>query len=171
MLLLLLTPVCLAGISLLTFATDGPSEPTVHPRAVPSGYYAVTDADFGYSLPNAYQQNTSWTDQNGDFLYGNAKAFVAETLLVVNQRPTAQSRPPSSLESFGEPAPVPYTLRAGHSIDVPGTSYAFEATMTRPGGYQAVIIDAWESSSSTQMWLMLHSPATVTRTVIASLQG
>jgi hypothetical protein len=171
MLLLLLTPVCLAGISLLAFATSGPPEPTVHARAVPSGYYAVTDADFGYAVPNAYQQNTSWTDQNGDFLYGDPKAFVAETLLVADTPPTAGSRPPASLASFGQPTPLPYSLGDGHPIAVPGTSYAYEETMTRPGGYQAVIVDTWERSSSTQMWLMLHSPAPVTRTVIASLQG
>jgi hypothetical protein len=171
MLLMLLTPVCLAGISILVYATDGPNEPTVEPIVTPAGYYGVTDADFGYAVPNAYQQNTTWTDQNGDFMYGGAGAFVAETELIAKTSPTATSPPPPSLAVFGQAAPVPYTLHGGHRVSVRGTAFAYEATMTRPGGYHAVVIDTWEASSSTQMWLVIRAPADVTHNVITSLQG
>jgi hypothetical protein len=171
MLLLLLTPVCLAGISLLAFDTGGPPEPTVEPITTPAGWYAVTDADFGYAVPDAYQQNTTWTDQNGDFFYGRAGAFVAETLLVTKKSPTAASPPPASFRSFGQPTLAPYVLHGGHAVKVKGTNYGYEETLTRPGGYQAEVLDTWEASSSTQMWLLIRAPASVTRTVLASLQG
>jgi hypothetical protein len=171
MVLLLLTPVCLATISLLAFSTSGPPEPSVAPRLTPAGWYGVTDADFGYAVPNAYQQNTTWTDQNGDFFYGTAQAFVAETLLVTKVSPTAASPAPDSLRSFGESTLAPYTLHGGHTVSIPGTNYAFEEKMTRPDGYQAEVLDTWESDSSTQMWLLIRSSPAVTRTVLASLQG
>lgn len=171
MVLLLLTPVVLAAISLLAFDTGGPPEPSVKPLVTPAGWYGVTDADFGYSVPDAYQQNTTWTDQNGDFFYGTAPAFVAETLLVTKTAPTAASRPPASFESFGQNEVAPYALHGGHAITVPGTQFGYEELLTRPGGYRAVVVDTWEAATSTQMWLLLRTPASVAATVIASLQG
>ncbi len=171
MLLLLLTPVVLAGISLLTFTTGGPSEPTVQPVVVPAGYSAITDADFGYSVPKTYTQNLAWTDQNGDFFYGEPHAFVAETLLVSKVPPGPRTRPPASFESFGQPDPVPYSVGDGRTVRVPGTAYGYEEYVTRPGGYRALALEAWERSSSTELWLLVRAPATVTRTVIASLRG
>jgi hypothetical protein len=171
MVLLLLTPVCLATISLLAFSTGGPPEPSVAPRLTPPGWYGVTDADFGYAVPDAYQQNTTWTDQNGDFFYGTAQAFVAETLLVTKTSPRAASRPPTSFRSFGQTTLAPYAVHGGHTVSIPGTTFAFEETLTRPGGYHAEVLDTWERDSSTQMWMVIRSSPAVTRTVLASLQG
>jgi hypothetical protein len=171
MVLLLLTPVVLATISLLAFSTSGPPEPSVTPRLTPPGWYAVTDADFGYAVPNADQQNTTWTDQNGDFFYGTAQNFVAETLLVTKTSPNAASPTPASFRSFGLSTLAPYALHGGHTVSIPGTNYAFEETLTRPGGYHADVLDTWESDSSTQMWLLIRAAPAVTRTVLASLRG
>jgi hypothetical protein len=171
MLLLRITPVCLAGISLLTFATGGPSEPTVNARIVPARYTAITDADFGYAVPDSYTQNTAWTDQNGDFFYGVPRAFVAETLLVTKIRPTAGTRPPPPFKDFGQPDPVPFAVHGGHAVSIPGTNFAWEETITRPGGYHALALDTWERTSQTQMWLLVRAPTAVTHTVLASLQG
>jgi hypothetical protein len=171
MTLLLLTPVCLALISLLAFGTSGPPEPVIHPRSTPHGYQAITDADFGYAIPSGYQQNTTWTDQNADFLYGSSGAFVAETLASPDHPPTASSPPPLSFSSFGEPRLVPFTAHGMHAVTVPGTRQAWEEQITRPGGWIATAVDAWEADTSTQIWLLVHAPAGIARTVVASLQG
>jgi hypothetical protein len=171
MVLLMLTPVCLAVVSLLTFATGGPNEPAVTPRVTPPGYYGITDAYFGYAIPKAYRQNTTWTDQHADFFYGRAPAFVAETLLETKKAPTATSRPPLSFQSFGEQSLMAYSLSGTHPVRVPGTTEAFEGTITRPGGYHAVAVDAWEQSTSTQIWLLVRAPAAVTAAVVDSLRG
>jgi hypothetical protein len=172
MTLLLLTPVILAGLAVLAFATDGGGGPSVKPRSVPAGYDAITDSYFGYVVPKSYQQNTTWTDQNADFFYGEAPAFVAETLLITKMSPTPSSHPPASFGSFGQlKSPVPYTVSDGHAVRIPGTAFAYEESITRPGGYHALALDAWERDSSTQVWLLIRAPARVTSTVVASLQG
>jgi hypothetical protein len=171
MLLLLLTPLCLFGISVLAFGTSGPPEPVVHPRSTPPGYQAVTDSYFGYAVPKGYTQSTTWTDQNGDFLYGGPRAFVAETEIILNHSPSAASPPPPAFRSFGEPTLVSYQSGPAHRITVPGTRVAFEEQITRPGGWVATAIDAWERDTTTQVWLLIRAPAAVSRLVIASFQG
>jgi hypothetical protein len=171
MLLLLLTPLCLFGISILAFGTSGPPEPVVHPRSMPPGYQAVTDSYFGYAVPNSYTQNTTWTDQNGDFLYGRQNAFVAETEAILTHTPTAASPPPSSFKSFGERTLVPYRVGPAHRVTVPGTHIAFEEQITRPGGWVATAIDAWQQGTTTQVWLLIRAPGSVTHQVVASFQG
>lgn len=170
MLLLLLTPVCLAVISLLTYAASNP-EPVVHPTSTPQGWQAITDAYFGYAVPASYSQNAGWTDTDADYFYGNPAAFVAETLVVAKTSPTAATRPPASFKDFAEQSPVPYSLSGGHPLSVPGTNFGWEATVTRPGGFRATAVDAWESGTQTEIWLLIRAPAAVTRQVVASLQG
>jgi hypothetical protein len=171
LLLLLLTPICLFGISILAFGTSGPPEPVVHPRVTPHGWQAVTDAYFGYAVPAGYKQNTTWTSQNGQFFYGTPKAYVAETEAILKTSPAADTAPPSAFQSFGEPKLVTYTAGPAHRVSVPGVRIAFERTITRPGGWTATAVDVWEKISSTQAWLLIHAPASVTRQVIASFQG
>jgi hypothetical protein len=171
MLLLLLTPLCLFGISVLAFGTSGPPEPVVHPYSTPAGYVAVTDSYFGYAVPKSYTQNTTWTDQNGDFLYGRQSAFVAETEAILTHSPTAASTPPPSFKSFGERTLVAYRAGPAHPVTVPGTHIAFEEQITRPGGWVATAIDAWERGTTTQVWLLIRASPSVTRHVIASFQG
>ncbi len=171
MALLLLTPVCLAGISLLAFNTTGPPEPVVHPRSTPTGYRAITDAYFGYVVPSGFKQNTTWTDQNGDFFYGTPSAYVAETLLSPKHGPTAGSAPPPPFQAFGVPKPTPFSARGVHGVTVPGTHGAWQEQISRPGGFVATAVDAWEPATSSQIWLLVHAPPAVVRTVLASLKG
>jgi hypothetical protein len=171
MLLLLLTPLCLFGISVLAFGTSGPPEPVVHPRSTPRGYEAVTDSYFGYAVPASYTQNTTWTDQNGDFLYGTQRTFVAETEAILTRSPTAGAQAPPAFKSFGERTLVPYRTGPAHRVTVPGTRIAFEEQITRPGGWRATAVDAWEQDTTTQVWLLIRAPASVTRQVLASFQG
>jgi hypothetical protein len=171
MLLLLLTPLCLFGLSVLAFGTNGPDEPVVHPRSTPRGWQAITDSYFGYAVPASYTQNTTWTDQDGDFFYGREGAFVAETESILNRAPTATAHPPPSFRSAGEPTLVAYTVGPAHRVTVAGTRIAFEEQVTRPGGWKATAIDAWQWDTTTQVWLLIHAPASVTGQVMASFQG
>jgi hypothetical protein len=171
MLLLLLTPLCLFGISILAFGTTGPPEPVVHPRVTPRGYQAITDAYFGYAIPSGYTQNTTWTSQNGQFFYGTPKNYVAETESILKTSPSATTPPPSAFRSFGEPTLTGYTAGPAHRIAVQGVRIAFERTITRPGGWHALAVDVWEADTTTQAWLLIHTPAGISHQVIASFQG
>jgi hypothetical protein len=170
--LLLLTPVCLFGIAILVLESKGPAEPTVKPLSTPPGYQAITDAYYGYAVPASYSQNTTWTDQNGDFFYGTGKGgWVAETMLVTKHSPGPATAPPVSFRSFGENKPTPYTVSGGHAVRVADTAFAYEVDITRPGGWHAVAVDTWLSDSTTQMWLLVKASPPVTQTVISSLRG
>jgi hypothetical protein len=162
LLLLLLTPLCLFGISILAFGTSGPPEPVVHPRVTPPGWQAVTDAYFGYAVPAGYKQNTTWTSQNGQFFYGVPKAYVAETESILKTSPSATTPPPAAFRSFGEPTLSSYSAGPAHRISLPGVRIAFERTIT---------VDVWEKDTTTQAWLLIHAPAAVASQVIASFQG
>lgn len=168
----LLTPVILLAVVFLAFETSGPNEPTIHPRFQPAGYQAITDAYFGYSIPKAWSQQAAWTSQDGDFFYGSPSAFVAETLVVTKHAPTARSRPPSAFGSFGLSAPTKVSLRGPATrLRVPGTAGGWRVEVTRPGGFVATALDVWQPSTTTQLWLLIRAPASVTATVIRSLNG
>jgi len=172
MLLFLLTPVCLAVVVWISVGSGGPVEPVVHPVTTPPGYRAITDAYYGYAVPRGYRPNGTWTDANGDFLYGTpAHGWVAETMLITKRRPAATTAPPASFEAFGERKPTPFRVSGGHPVRVADTTFAYEVDITRPGGWHAVAVDTWLRDSSTQMWLLVHAPPAVTRTVVASLRG
>ena len=171
---LLLAPLCLAAVSLLALRSGGPSEPVVEPTVRPAGYLAVTDATYGYAVPSSYAQNPAWTDQNGDFFYGTARAFAAETLVSTQRPPGPRAAPPAAFDSFGASGPVVSDLGPARRIAVSGTEGAWERTVTRPGGWHGVAVDAWEPSSTHELieiWLLVKAPAEVTRTVLSSLQG
>ena len=43
--------------------------------------------------------------------------------------------------------------------------------MTRPGGFEATAIDAWQSSSGAEIWLLVRADPATTAAVLASLQA
>ena len=48
---------------------------------------------------------------------------------------------------------------------------AYRYTMTRPGGFEATAIDAWQSSSGAEIWLVVRADPATTAAVLASLPG
>ena len=48
---------------------------------------------------------------------------------------------------------------------------AYRHLLTRPGGFQAVAIDAWQAGSGAEVWLLVHADPATTATVIGSLSG
>ena len=48
---------------------------------------------------------------------------------------------------------------------------AYRYTMTRPGGFEATAIDAWQSRSGAEIWLLIRADPATTASVLASLQA
>ncbi len=172
MVLFLLTPVCLAVPITLAYEVGTPREPVVRPVSVGPGYRAITGAYFGYAVPTSYHQDREWTDLDGNYFYGSpAHGWVAEAILARRRPPGPRTAPPTVFRFDAETRSTPYTLGRGHRIRVPGTSFAWEVGVTRPDGWHAVAVDTWLRGASTQMWLLVKAPPTVTAEVISSLRG
>lgn len=142
----------------------------VGPRTVPTGYQAVKDGYFAYSVPKGWTTNSLFSDYSGDLYYGGTGGWAAENLA---GRPTAAipgESQPASLKSFGENTPTPYHLSPAQKIVVPGAAVGYRYTATRPGGFSAVVIDVWQSSGA-ELWLMIHSTPAITTEIVKSLNA
>lgn len=172
LLLMLLCPVVVAIVVVLEILTPGTApEPVVHPTSVPAGYRAIADAYFGYAVPAGWKQQVSYTDANGDISYGGTGGWAAESLRVRATPPVPGQGAPAELGLFGETRPTPYTLSAPTPTSVPGTRVAYRLEMTRPGGFQAAVIEAWQAQSQTLLWLVVKADPSTTSTVVGSLAG
>lgn len=171
MLLLLLTPICLFTVCWLLWGTSGPAEPSVKPVSVPSGYKAISDLYYGYSIPRGYTQQVQWTDQNGDWFYGTRGSFVAESLSAKTTRPSGHETPPPAFKSAALDVPSPLTLGAPQVIKVHGADIGYLYRASRPGGWKATVVQVWSATSGPRMWLMIHGSPTMTQAVVASIRG
>jgi hypothetical protein len=172
LLLLLICPVVVGIVVTLEITTSGTApEPVANPVDVPAGYRAVADAYFGYAIPAGWKEQTSFTDANGDIFYGGAGGWAAESLRVTGQAPLPGRDAPASLETFGEAEATPYTLSAAQPVTVAGTRIAYRYAMTRPGGFRATVVEAWQAQSQTLLWLVVHADGTTTSSVVTSLAG
>jgi hypothetical protein len=166
-------PALIVGaLSLIASVIAGRSSPSVHPRAVPPGYQAVSsDGVFAYAVPSGWTTNSAYSDDVGDLDTQGNTGWVAEHLGVRSTAPVAGESPPSSFTAFGEPQPRPYHLSPAQPTTVPGTTVAFRYQMTRPGGFVATAIDAWQAGSGSELWLLIDAPAPTTETILASLNS
>lgn len=172
MLLMAMTPVVFAILYALgAFAGGTEPEPVVHPLHTPAGYQAVTDAYFGFAMPKKWSENSAMTDSNGDFYYNGPGGWVGESERIQKTSPAPSTPVPEALWAYGVTTPTKFRVLGGHRIDVPGTSFAWALTLSRPGGSRAQAVDVWEAHSQTEAWLVVHSSPAVERTVLASLQG
>lgn len=172
MLLMAMTPVVFAILFALgTFSNGGQPEPVVHPLRTPPGYQAVTDAYFGYAIPKQWPQISSMSDSNGDFLYEGPGGWVGESERIARTSPGPSTPVPEALWAYGVTTPTRFAVRGGHRVQVPGTSFAWAVTLTRPGGARAQAVDVWEARSQTEVWLVVHASPAVERTVLGSLRG
>jgi hypothetical protein len=171
MLLMAMTPVVFGILYALGVFTHGDPEPVVDPVRVPAGYTAVTDAYFGFSLPTAWKQNSAFSDSDGDFYYNGPGGWAGENESIAKVSPTPSTPVPESLKSFDTAVPTGFTLVGGHRITVPGTTFAWAVTLTRPGGFRAEAVDVWEAHSQTELWLMVNSSPATDATVVSSLNG
>jgi hypothetical protein len=142
---------------------------TVRPRVVPVGYRAVSDGYFGYAVPTAWSQSNAYTDDVGDLDNQGPTGWAAEHLGARSSPPPAGEAAPASFATFGESRPVPYRLGPASPVRVKGAAVAYRYTLTRPGGFQAVAVDAWQATSGAEIWLLVHADPATTSAVVASL--
>jgi hypothetical protein len=170
--LLVLAPAVMVGvIALVATLAASRSAPSVHPRQVPAGYQSVTDGYFGYAVPAAWSQSSAYTDDVGDLDTTGTSGWAGEHVGARSDPPTPGETPPGSFATFGETRSVPYHLSPATPTRVKGAAVAYRYTMTRPGGFQATAVDAWQSNSGAEIWLLVRADPATTAAILASLQG
>ncbi len=170
---LVLAPSLVVGaIALILTLAASSKGPSVHPIDVPAGFQAVSaDGYFAYSVPFSWSQSAAYTDDVGDLAYSGQSGWAAEHLGARPTSPQPEEAPPTSLAAFGEPQPAPYRLGAATPTQVKGAAVAYRYTMTRPGGFEATAVDAWQSSSGAEIWLVVRADPATTAAVLASFQA
>ena len=158
----------LALIAALAFGSEGSP---VRPASVPPGYRAVSDGYFAYAVPDAWSQNDAYTDDVGDLDTQGPSGWVGEHLGARTAPPGPGGTPPSSFAVFGEARPTPYRLGPAIRVSVKGASVAYRYTLTRPQGFAAVAINAWQAGSGAELWLLVHADPPTTSAVVTSLKG
>jgi hypothetical protein len=155
-------PSAVLGVAALTASIIADqSTPSVKPVSVPAGYKAVSDGVFAYAVPAAWTTNDLYSDDVGDLDTSGRTGWVAEHVGARPSPPVAGETPPPALRAFGANTPSPYQISTGQPTRVPGAAVAFRYQVSRPGGFQATAIDAWQSSSGAEIWLLVDaSPAT-----------
>jgi hypothetical protein len=48
---------------------------------------------------------------------------------------------------------------------------AYEYTLSRPQGFRAIAIDAWQAKTDAELWLLVRADSAHTTAVISSLSG
>lgn len=158
-----------AALAASLVASGGPPRPA--PVRVPPGYQAVDDGVFAYAIPRSWSKNLAFSDDTGDLDYSGTDGWAGEFLGARSSAPQPGERPPPSFADFGENRPTPYAIGAPRQVRVEGATVAFTYRVTRPGGFTAVAIDAWQSSSGAEIWLLVHAPSSVATTIVSTLRG
>jgi hypothetical protein len=161
----------LGVVALIASVALGSGGSSIDPVSVPPGYRAVSDNYFAYAVPAAWSQNNAYTDDVGDLDTQGASGWAAEHVGARSSPPDPGETAPSSFAVFGEPRAMPYTLGPATPVTVKGATVAYRYTLSRPPGFQAVAIDAWQAGSGAELWLLVHADAATTRAVINSLSG
>jgi hypothetical protein len=167
----LLPSIVIGAIALVAALAASSTGPSVHPLDVPAGYQAISgDGYFAYSVPSSWSQSSAYTDDVGDLDYQGATGWAAEHLDARANPPTAGETPPNTFAAFGEPKPTPYQIGAATPTRVDGATVAFRYTVTRPGGFEATAVDAWQGSSGAEIWLLIDADPSTTSAILASLR-
>jgi hypothetical protein len=167
-----LVPSLLVGTAaLLAALIASRTGPSIRPLDVPAGYQAVSDGYFAYAVPSNWSQSQAYTDDVGDLDTQGTAGWVAEHVDARANPPVAGETPPTAFATFGEPRPTPYQIGAGSPVRVVGATSAYRYLVTRPGGFQATAIDAWQAKTSAEVWILIQADSNTTDTVLASLRG
>jgi hypothetical protein len=172
LLLTVAVPAVLLGLAALIASILADSgTPSPHPLFVPAGYHAVGDGVFSYAVPNSWSKNDAYSDDAGDLETSGTTGWVGDHLTARPTAPAPGEAAPQVFESFGQDRPTPFALGNPVKIQVPRTTVAYRYDITRPGGFSATAIDAWESSSGAELWLIVQGDAHTTTRVISTLNG
>ena len=145
--------------------------PTPRPLFVPAGYHAVGDGVFSYAVPNSWSKNDAYSDDTGDLETSGDTGWVGDHLTARPTPPAAGEAPPQVFQSFGQDRPTSFAVGTAATIQVNGATVAYRYTITRPGGFNAIAIDAWQSSSGAELWLLVDASPQVTNDLIATLKA
>lgn len=161
------------AIVMVAIATSGvarsnqPSGPHV---SAPAGFKVVNNGYFSYVVPSSWSIDPANTDAAGDMDIAGSTGWAGEHIAFRSSAPPPGEPVPAALEAFGVTRPQPYRLSAARPARVPGAAVAYEYTATRPGGPVSAV-DAWDSNSGVEMWLVVDAPAAVARRILASLRA
>lgn len=163
--------VILGAGALVATLMAGSGGSSVHPVKVPPGFRAVSDGYFAYAVPAAWSQSSAYTDNVGDLDTQGASGWAAEHLAGRTSPPGPNQAAPAVLATFGEPRAVPYQLGPATPLQVKGAAVAYRYALTRTDGVGGVAVDAWQSRSGAEIWLLVHADTATTAAVISSLSG
>ncbi|HET6965052.1 MAG TPA: hypothetical protein VFH58_09805 [Acidimicrobiales bacterium] len=172
LLLLVAVPsILILALALIATAFYWGNEPSGPKIAAPAGYKAVSDGYFAYAVPDSWSTNPAFTDDAGDLDTSGPSGWAGEHRAYRATPLTLGGTPPSSLQAFGLRRPQPFQLTEGRAVPVNGAAAAFRYTATRPGGFQAAVIDAFDARTGVEIWLMVQAPPDVTERVLSSLRA
>ena len=137
----------------------------------PPGYKVVTDGYFGYVVPKSWTTSQEYSDNVGDIDTTGTSGWAGEHVAYRLDAPVSGEVPPVSLQAFGLPRPKSFQLTGGHPTTVIGAATAYAYTMTRPGGFVASVVDAWDARAGIEIWLVVKASPTVTDQVMSSLRA
>jgi hypothetical protein len=162
-------PAVVLGVAALIAAiVADQSVPSVRPLSVPFGYKAISDGVFAYAVPSSWSTNNLYSDDVGDLDTSGSSGWVAEHVDARASPPIEGEAAPKAFRDFGVDAPSPFHIGAAQPVRVPGTTIAFRYQITRPGGFRATAIDAWQSSSGAEIWLLVDAPQGTTAKILGT---
>jgi hypothetical protein len=163
--LVIAIPAAVLGvIALIASILADQSTSSVKPLTVPAAYRAVSDGVFAYAVPATWATNDFFTDDVGDLETSGPTGWVAEHVDARPNPPVAGETPPQALQALGVSTPRPFDIGTAAPIRVPGAATAFSYQITRPGGFRATAVNAWQASSGAEIWLEVDAtPATTAR--------
>ena len=163
--------VAILSAALIASTVANNNEPKGPRLTSPPGYHVVNDSYFAYIVPSGWTGNPAFTDQSGDVDTSGPSGWAAEHIGFLRTNPVLGETPPPSLQSFGMPRPEPFQLTAGRAVSIPGAGPAYQYTATRPGGWTATVVDAYDARAAVELWLMVQAPPDVTARVLSSLRS
>jgi hypothetical protein len=165
-------PAAVVGVAALAASIIADqSTPSVKPVSVPAGYKAVSDGVFAYAVPAAWTTSDLYTDDVGDLDTAGPSGWVAEHVSVRPNPPVAGETPPETFRAFGVNTPSSYQISGGQPTRVPGAAVAFRYQVSRPGGFQATAIDAWQSGSLAEIWLLVDASPETTAEIVGTFRA
>jgi len=172
LLLTIAIPAVVLGVAaLIASIVADASTPSPHALLVPAGYHAVGDGVFSYAVPDGWSKNDAYSDDAGDLETSGATGWVGDHLTARPTPPAPGEAAPQVFESFGQDRPTPFAIGNPVKIQVPRTTIAYRYDITRPGGFTATAVDAWEPSSGAELWLIVQADPQTTDRVISTLNG
>jgi hypothetical protein len=168
---LAISSIAILAAALAATAIANSNEPSGPKQAPPPGYHTINDGYFSYIVPTTWTDNGAFSDSAGDVEDSGPSGFAAQHIDLLKTAPTLGETPPKSLQALGVAHPAPLSLSQGHAVEVKGASTAFAYTATRPGGFEATVIDAYDFHAAVELWLVVAGPPDVTAAVLNSLEA